>query len=80
MHAERHEVFKEDGRHVLPEYVAGIMRDFEVAFVKPESAQRPSSDPNGAASINRPLRKGPHFIDLSQRNGAIIPPAKVALN
>ena len=80
MHAERHAVFKEDGRHVLPEYVAGIMRDFEVAFVKPESAQRPSSDPNGAASINRPLRKGPHFIDLSQRNGAVIPPAKVALN
>ena len=79
MHAQRHAVFKEDGRHVLPEYVAGIMRDFEIAFVKPESALRQSGDSNGAASTNRPPRKGPHFIDLSQRNGAVTPAADVAL-
>lgn len=35
MHAPRETVFLEDGRHVQPTYVAGIMQDFERAFVKP---------------------------------------------
>ncbi|HZZ26848.1 MAG TPA: GSCFA domain-containing protein [Pirellulales bacterium] len=64
MHAQRHEVFLEDGRHVMPNYVAGIMSDFERAFVKPQPAHVESSTtlpPSAPAK-----RKGPHFIDLSQ--------------
>ena len=34
MHSPREAVFMEDGRHVQPSYVAGIMRDFERGFVK----------------------------------------------
>ncbi len=66
MHADRNTVFKEDGRHVLPEYVAGIMCDFESAFVKPESASRPTSTASGESVSGPSQRKGPHFIDLSQ--------------
>jgi GSCFA family len=54
MHASRGEVFLDDGRHVRPEYVAGIMQDFEKAFVRQLATPAPA-----------PRRAGPHFIDLS---------------
>jgi hypothetical protein len=47
MHASRHDVFLDDGRHVRPEYVAGVMQEFERAFVRPAATT--------AAAI------GPHF-------------------
>jgi hypothetical protein len=34
-HSPREAVFMEDGRHVQASYVAGIMQDFERAFVRP---------------------------------------------
>lgn len=61
MHAARHEVFLEDGRHVKPDYVAGIMRDFEAAFVKPEV---PTATLPAAGIAARPKR-GPHFIEIA---------------
>ena len=69
MHAARHDVFLEDGRHVKPDYVAGIMRDFELAFVKPEAAgtvkpQIPTVPQSAAAIATRPKR-GPHFIEIA---------------
>jgi hypothetical protein len=67
MHAQRHEVFLEDGRHVMPTYVAGIMNDFERAFVKPHSAASRNGDSQPASAAGA-VRRGPHFIDLSQSN------------
>jgi hypothetical protein len=63
MHSQLHDVFLEDGRHVMPSYVAGIMQQFERAFVKPESALSSAALPQSLPA----KRRGPHFIDLSQR-------------
>ena len=63
MHSQLHDVFMEDGRHVMPTYVAGIMQQFERAFVKPDSATIENSLKHAGAV----KRRGPHFIDLSQR-------------
>jgi hypothetical protein len=62
MQAQLHEVFKEDGRHVLPEYVAGIMGDFERAFVR-GAATKIGSGTAGNSTVPKP--RGPHFIDMS---------------
>ncbi len=67
MHAAREDVFLEDARHVKPEYVAGIMRDFEAAFVAPVAATHGAGAnllPPHAGAANK---RGPHFIDLSAR-------------
>jgi hypothetical protein len=56
MHSQLNEVFLEDGRHVMPSYVAHIMRDFERAFVMSETT-----------SIIPPPRSRPRFVDLSTR-------------
>jgi hypothetical protein len=80
MHADRHSVFKEDARHVLPEYVASIMCDFETAFVKPESALQSCDYTNGESQRGRSARKGPHFIDLSQSSGTGIPTLPAPFN
>ena len=61
LHAQRHEVFKEDGRHVMPSYVVGIMTDFQRAFVKSETQSTDASNLAPAAQ----KRRGPHFIDMS---------------
>jgi GSCFA family len=79
MHADRNTVFKEDGRHVLPEYVAGIMRDFESAFVKPESALRRTNATSGKSVSGPSQRKGPHFIDLSQSGRTMTQTAPLSL-
>jgi hypothetical protein len=70
MHAQRHEVFLEDGRHVMPGYVVGIMADFERAFVAPQSAARNGNSTPASASAQR---RGPHFIDLSRSNAPSVP-------
>jgi hypothetical protein len=80
VHADRSVVFKEDGRHVLPEYVAGIMRDFEAAFVKPELASPRTNGTAEESPKSRSQRKGPHFIDLSQSSGTPMPTARQSLN
>ncbi len=41
MQAQREDVFLEDARHVRPDYVAGIMQDFERAFMKPAAGSTP---------------------------------------
>ncbi len=62
MHSQLNEVFLEDGRHVMPSYVAGIMQQFEKAFVKPDSRSA-----SGSMIPTAAMRRGPHFIDMSQK-------------
>jgi hypothetical protein len=57
MHSQLDQVFLEDGRHVMPSYVANIMRDFERAFVQSEPA----------SAVPAP-RSRPRFVDLSARS------------
>jgi len=61
MGSARELVFLDDGRHVRPEYVAGVMQEFERQYVK-------SGGGLAAAAIG--TRRGPRFIDLSQANCA----------
>ena len=69
LHAQRHEVFKEDARHVMPSYVAGIMADFQRAFVKSDDVPIDGTSPASTAQKKR----GPHFIDLSRLPPVIAP-------
>ena len=55
MHSARSDVFLDDGRHVKPDYVSGIMQEFERQYVR----ANPLPPHQGTS------RRGPRFIDLS---------------
>jgi hypothetical protein len=64
MHAAQKDVFLDDGRHVSPNYVAGLMADFQRQFVRLESPDNVNSTVTAGAAQKR----GPHFIDMGRQD------------
>jgi hypothetical protein len=81
MSSPREAVYMEDGRHVQPGYVAGIMQDFERAFLKGSSAaasKTAAAKTNSGIVLPPPAMKSPHCLPPLLTPSAEAPAARPA--
>jgi hypothetical protein len=76
MSSPREAVYMEDGRHVQPAYVAGIMQEFERAFLK-SAGGVPMSRHSAPSVAAQPAAPGPLALKAPHVLPAVNPAAPV---